>query len=319
MCNVCTTDGLTNGQLGVLIDVLKNSNGEVEKLIVKFNKPNVGSATRGQNPTMAKRYPDCVVIGRVKLEYSLRKKGGVEGAKATVIQFPIRLAHAITSHKVQGNSIPRPLKVAMDIGSVFEAAQAYVMLSRVQSLDQVYIANDMDAKKLMFAEKALEELNRLKAEAETIQKWEAWDLCSEATFKIASLNCAGLRSHIEDINGDDKLLKGDCLLFQETSLNNGERVKIAKYRESMFTSFGKGKGIASYSTKISKNVESKSERTVQVMKSSFDKIDIINVYRSAEGSKSILIENLRQFIEEGRTIVIAGDFNICGRTEKQDS
>ena len=99
--NVCTIDGLTNGQLGVLIDVLKNSNGEVEKLIVKFNKQNVGTASRGQNPAIARRYPDCVVIGRVKLEYSLRKKGGVEGAKAAVIQFPIRLAHAI--HITQGS------------------------------------------------------------------------------------------------------------------------------------------------------------------------------------------------------------------------
>ena len=86
-----------------------------------------------------------------------------------------------------------------------------------------------------------------------------------------------------------------------------------------YTSFGKGKGIASYSTKISKNVESRSERTVQVMKSSFDKIDIINVYRSAEGSKATLVESLRHFIKEGRTTVIAGDFNICGKTEQQDT
>ena len=298
---------------------MKNSNGGIEKLIVKFNKTNVGAASRIQNSGMARKYPDCVVVGRVKLEYSLRKKGGIEGSKAAVIQFPIRLALAITSHKVQGNSIPRPLKVAMDIGSVFEAAQAYVMLSRVQSLDQVYIANDMDAKKLMFAEKALDELTRLKAEAESIRRWEAWDSSSNATFKIASLNCAGLRSHIEDINGDDKLLKGDCLLFQETSLNNGERIKMAKYRESMFTSFGKGKGIATYSTKISMDVASRSEGRVQVMKSSFDKVDIINVYRSAEGSKATLVESLRHFIKEGQTTVIAGDFNICGKTEQQDA
>merc|ERR1711911_347224 len=220
--NVCTTDGLTNGQLGVLKEVLKNSNGGIEKLIVKFNKPNVGTVSRSQNPIMARKYPDCVVIERVKLEYSLRKKGGVEGAKAAVIQFPIRLAHAITAHKVQGQSIPSPLKVGMDISSVFEAAQAYVMLSRVQSLDQVYIANDMNAKKIMFAEKALEELTRLQDESESMRRWEAWDSVKNTSFKIASLNCAGLKSHIDAINGDDKLLKGDCLLFQETSLNNGE-------------------------------------------------------------------------------------------------
>lgn len=59
---VCTTDGLTNGQLGVLKDVLKKSNGVVEKLIVKFKKPNVGTVSRGQNPNMARRYPDCVAM-----------------------------------------------------------------------------------------------------------------------------------------------------------------------------------------------------------------------------------------------------------------
>ena len=76
----------------------------------------------------------------------------------------------------------------------------------------------MDAKKIMVAEKALEELSRLQAESESIRSWEAWDSRSwRCAFKIASLNCAGLRSHIDDVNVDDKLLKGDCLLFQETS------------------------------------------------------------------------------------------------------
>ena len=152
-----------------------------------------------------------------------------------------------------------------------------------------------------------------------MRRWEAWDTVKNTSFKIASLNCAGLKSHIDDINGDDKLLKGDCLLFQETSLNNGESCKIPRYRETFYTSFGNGKGVASYSTKISIDVLSRSERTVQVMKSSFDKIDIINVYRSADGSKTTLVENLRHLIEKGKTTVIAGDFNICGKTEKDDA
>ena len=117
-------------------------------------------------------------------------------------------------------------------------------------------------------------LTRLQGEAESIRRCEAWDSSSEVTFKIASLNCAGLKSHIDDITGGDKLLKGDCLLFQETSLNNGESMRIQNFRENFYTSFGNGKGVASYSKKISKDVESRSERKVQVMKTSFDKIDI---------------------------------------------
>ena len=96
-------------------------------------------------------------------------------------------------------------------------------------------------------------------------------------------------------------------------------MKISDYRENFYTSFGKGKGIATYSTKISMDVQSKSERSVQVMKSSFDKIDIINVYRSADGSKTTLVESLKHFIKEGRTTVIAGDFNICGKAEQKDA
>ena len=77
----------------------------------------------------------------------------------------------------------------------------------------------------------MNELTRLQGEAESLRRSEAWISSSEATFKIASLN---------------KLLMGDCLLFQETSLNDGESLKIPKYRESFYTSFGKGKGIARY-------------------------------------------------------------------------
>ena len=109
------------------------------------------------------------------------------------------------------------------------------------------------------------------------------------------------------------------MLFQETSLNNEESLKIPNYRETFYTSFGKGKGVATYSKKVSMDAASKSERTVQVMKSVFDKIDIINVYRSADGSRNHLIENLKQLIVQGKTTVIAGDLNICGREESQDT
>ena len=49
----------------------------------------------------------------------------------------------------------------MDIDSVFEAGQAYVMLSRIQCLDQLYIVNKLKPTKLKAAPSALEELKRL--------------------------------------------------------------------------------------------------------------------------------------------------------------
>ena len=91
------------------------------------------------HPGLAGRYPNCVFVERVTNQYTLRKKSGEVGTTATVMQFPVKLAFAITSHKIQGQTIPWPISVVLDLNSIFEDAQAHVMLSRVQRLQQVYI------------------------------------------------------------------------------------------------------------------------------------------------------------------------------------
>jgi ATP-dependent exoDNAse (exonuclease V) alpha subunit len=55
---------------------------------------------------------------------------------ATRVQIPLMLAFAITGHKSQGSTLDR---VSIDISDCFDFGQAYVMLSRVRSLENLNI------------------------------------------------------------------------------------------------------------------------------------------------------------------------------------
>ena len=53
------------------------------------------------------------------------------------------------------------MTVALDLNSVFEDAQAHVMLSRAQRLEQVCILRNLDDSKIRTSSIGLEELRRL--------------------------------------------------------------------------------------------------------------------------------------------------------------
>jgi ATP-dependent exoDNAse (exonuclease V) alpha subunit len=64
-----------------------------------------------------------------RAEWVFEDKDGVQ--KAKVVQYPLRLAYAITVHKSQGMSIDSAF---IDLSRVFEYGQGYVAVSRVRSL-----------------------------------------------------------------------------------------------------------------------------------------------------------------------------------------
>ena len=120
-----------------------------------------GHTNRSKHPALAAKYPECVIIEPVSNQYTLRKKSGDVSTTATVIQFPIKVAFAITSHKIQGQTIAWPTKVALHLDSIFEDAQAHVMLSRAQQISQIYILNRLDENKIRTSRIGLEETERL--------------------------------------------------------------------------------------------------------------------------------------------------------------
>ena len=191
--NIDTADGLTNGQLGTLIDVIKTVDGSVAQFIIEFKNGNVGHKNRQNNPKLAAKYPNGTVIEKVSFSYTLSKKSTAGSSKPTLIQFPIKVAKAITAHKIQGQTIPQPLKVALDLESIFDDAQGYVMLSRVEDLSQIYILSSIKAEKLRPSAKALAELAAMNKRSINDNPIP-WKQQQENCLKITSMNAMNMKS-----------------------------------------------------------------------------------------------------------------------------
>ena len=216
--NIDVSDLLCNGAIGKVIGIKDDHKGSIRALIVKFDNPEAGKKSRANNPAMAKKYPGGTVIKKKEEEYSLAKNQGLISSTARLIQFPIVLAWAVTTHKFQGQTVKAPQKVAIDLRSVFEAAQAYVMLSRVQELEQLYILEEFPEEKIYANNSAMEEIDRLIKVSRNMNPTEWEKEKDESRLKLCFLNCRSLQNKFHNIKADKILLKADLIILTETWL-----------------------------------------------------------------------------------------------------
>ena len=183
------------------MDFLTNEIGNVDRIMIRFDEKHQGEQKRESQSKLSKLYPGCTSIERIIFQYSLSRGSKNVSNTAKVIQFPLRLCFAATSHAFQGQTIYKPNKCVCDFRTVFEAAQGYVILSRVETIEQLFIAESLPQNKFYASPKALEELKRL--EAVSINKNPpAWEQSFPWSMKITSLNCRSLSLHIDDIRSD---------------------------------------------------------------------------------------------------------------------
>ena len=153
---------------------------------------------------------NTTVIEKLEFNYSVSKKGNPGGATAAALQFPLRLAFASTAHKVQGLTVKKPSSLVLDLQSVREPAQAYVMFSRVQALSQLFIIGSLCPEKIKACPKALAELDRMGKTAINMSEYRK--------SSIVSCNIRCLQKNFDDLQLTSCFKNARVVCLQETWL-----------------------------------------------------------------------------------------------------
>ena len=191
----------------------------------------------------------------------------------------------------------------------------YVMLSRVQSLDQLNIVDQLDPEKITVNEKVRAEAARME-KISVNRNPSKWMNPATEGLKVCSLNTRSLRKHLEDVKGVPVLQQSHILCLQETWLVEGEgeqeKYQLEGY-QSHFKSMGHGKGVAVYIKEGLRilGIEHFAETNIQLIKIAMEKIDVINIYRSKEEPLFKAAHHLKNLLTPEKNTLIIGDVNIC--------
>ena len=256
-------------------------------------------------------WPGCTGVEKHSKDYSVKKEAQ---QSFNVYQFPIKLAYAVTAHKIQGQSIPKPLKVAVDMGGTFTPSQAYVMLSRVEDIEQIVIMQDFKERNVRIDPKALVELKEMNERCIN-RNPEPWRDGKEGT-RIAALNIMNLRNNHGYLVQDPTLKFADIVCLSETWLNQGEEGFAMEGYEVAYNSVGAGKGVAAfYKAEIFKVKNDCRLERAQMSMFESPAVDVIVVYRSQGQNLEDIADKVDVWRNPAKLTVVCGDINVCLKKE----
>ena len=311
--NIDTCDGLTNGAFGRVIGIEYNSNKSIKFILVEFKSESVGKEKRKKYPQFAKKYPGklCTPIGLQESHYNIEgKKQTKSAARATAINFPLKLSFSCTSHKIQGQTIPKPKKVVVELKRATNPGQAFVMLSRAESLDQIIILDDLYADKWKVSKEALEVVEKMESEAINVSNNN-----EENSTTIISMNIRSLKNLKHLI--EDPLISETSLINVQETWHKEESPKITvEGFQSHFNSVSewRGNGIATfYRNGFSQEISIKHEH-FQMTVFENSEIYILNVYYKGLSESTFMkcLSDIKSYMERSNmmSFIIMGDLNV---------
>ena len=196
--NLKTSDGLTNGAFGEVLGYDFKSDGSLRIIYVHFHNEKIGRETRKCFPELQNLYPrkKTTPIKVYERTFPIGNAFSSTSSTASAVQFPLKLSFAVTAHKVQGQTIKKPISVVIDLYKANKDAQAYVMLSRAECLEQLIILDRLYDESWRVSSAALDEVKSMDKKALNMQTDNSYD------FSIVSLNIRSLKKHHIDLISD---------------------------------------------------------------------------------------------------------------------
>ena len=317
--NVCIADGLTNGLLGKILDIIEerdeNQEMKVKCIIVEFENPEAGRIQRQKLPVYSARYQsqNGVPIVRETLGYQLpirkSKSKNVHAVKGQICQFPLKLSWASTCHKLQGSTIPKGKDLVCHGHRRIPPHMLYVMFSRTTSIDNLYLDEHVDLKKIVCGSNC----KQLKVNSNLNQRSIVESL-KQMKNLISMVNVRSVQKHFEDVKVDHTLLSADIICLVETWITDkhAHEYQLKDYR--MFhASVGHGKGCIIYvaNDKKSTFIEAIVKPNYQILSILYcQKIQVTLMYLSQnQKNNTDLIDSLELLWNPNYHHILLGDMN----------
>jgi len=193
----------------------------------------------------------------------------------------------------------------------------YTALSRVKTIDSLFLLNQLSRKNFHVAKKVSDEMVRI----ETNSLWTTTHIekpmCSKNMLSISTLNTRSFRNHLDDIVHDEDLMQSMVICFQETYLDQAPKAieldkfnfNIAHFVHGVLTCVDK-----SIDIKRTKNYSDDKVELVATNVHVQQTVWIFNIYAAPFASIRSIIDTIAlatmELIEKDSVVLIVGDFNV---------
>ena len=247
---------LVNGADGILSHLTVNENTKIPEILwLKFHHEKVGKITRN----IYKKYMEDNNINNnltpiTKVSALVEKVGNIYEPKRT--QFPVRPAEAVSIHRSQGQTYGS-VRADFTKNEKYYTLLLYVLFSRVQRLDDIYIIGEFKQPKKTVTNVIIN--NRI----DFLRNSRKLQLSFHSELKTNNINILynnirSIRKNLTQIIKDDWYTQFDLLIFSETHSLNNENFEIQNfeiiYRSDENLKTRSNKGIICFS-KIGKQSE----------------------------------------------------------------